>query len=80
MAKHISEVIRDQLDRGDLPERVRSVRSDRPAGEVLTWAPALACYVSDITGDCVWAAYIRERWGLYFSAAADVKDQLELVG
>ena len=79
-AKHISEVIKSQLDRGALPERVKVCRPDRPAGEVLTWSESLRCYVSGITGECVWAGYVRRCWGLYFSAAAPVAHQLELVG
>ena len=80
MPTHISEVIISQLDRGELPERVKVSRPDRPAGEVLTWSDSLRCYVSNITGECVWAAYVRRAWGLYFSAADPVAHQLELAG
>ena len=80
MAHHISDVIKDQLNRGELPERVKVSRPDRPAGEVLTWSESARCYVSDITGACVWASYVRRCLGLYFSAAEPVHHQLELAG
>lgn len=79
-AVQIGDVIRSQLDRGDLPERVRVDQPGRPAGETLTWSEGQSCYVSDITGECIWAAFIRQGWGLYFEPANPVHHQLELAG
>lgn len=75
----ISTVIQQQLNRGDLPERIKSTQPGRPQGETLTWSDSLSCYTSDITGECVWASYVQRSWGWYFEAAAPVHQQLELV-
>jgi len=79
MTVRISSVIVGQLDRGDLPERVRSVRPGRPVGEVLNWSEGQSAYVSDITGECVWASFVRQGWALDFCSAGPVAQQLEMV-
>ncbi len=78
-ATRISDVIRRQLERGELPERVRSVRPGRPAGEVLTWSEGMRCYVSDVTGECVWASFVLRGWGLDFCSARPAATQMEMV-
>jgi hypothetical protein len=75
----ISDVIRQQLDRGSLPERVRCIRPGRPVGETLTWADRLGAYVSDVTGEVIWASFVRQGWGLDFCRVAPQARQLELV-
>ena len=75
----LSDVIQQQLDRGSLPERVACRRPGRPAGEVLTWSHSARCFISDVTGECVWASFVLQGWGLDFCSAAPVGHQLELV-
>jgi hypothetical protein len=77
-AVQIGEEIRRQLDRAELPERVLCTRPGRPRGEIFIWNDTLCCYESDITGECVWATFVRRAWGWDFQSAAPVAHQLEL--
>ena len=67
--KHISEVISEMFDRGDLPERVMVRATMGPArpGDALTWDPELRAYrLIRQPCVCVRAGIVRNLWGEFF--------------